>query len=69
MDFVHSSFYNDPWKSLCNVVEYSGIFDFECRQPQSRCMKNTRVTLREGIAQVFDQRDPTNIRLNGLRRR
>ncbi|KAG2062616.1 hypothetical protein BDR04DRAFT_975255, partial [Suillus decipiens] len=56
----------DPWKSLCNVVEYSGIFDSEYRQPHSRCMKNTRVALREGIAQVLDQRDRTNIWLNGL---
>ncbi|KAG1885430.1 hypothetical protein F4604DRAFT_101397 [Suillus subluteus] len=65
-DFVHLASSNGSWKSLCNVIEYSGIFDSEYRQPHSRCMKNTRVTLRESITQVFDQRDRANVWLNGL---
>ncbi|KAG1847591.1 hypothetical protein F4604DRAFT_1959811 [Suillus subluteus] len=66
MDFAHSSSSNGSWNRLCNVVEYSGIFDSEFRQPHSRCMENTRVALRKSIAQVLDQRDRTNIWLNGL---
>ncbi|KAG1811715.1 uncharacterized protein BJ212DRAFT_1483445 [Suillus subaureus] len=66
MDFAHPSSSNGSWKNLCNVVEYSGIFDSEFRQPHSRCMENTRVTLRKSITQVLDQRDRTNIWLNGL---
>ncbi|KAG2340883.1 hypothetical protein BDR05DRAFT_991350 [Suillus weaverae] len=46
--------------------KYSGIFDSEYRQPHSRCMENTRVALRKSITQVLDQRDRTNIWLNGL---
>ncbi|KAG1737995.1 hypothetical protein EDB19DRAFT_1984485 [Suillus lakei] len=63
MDFIHS---NDAWKSLCNVVEHSGIFDSERRQPYSRCMENTRVALRESLREVLDRRDQTNVWLNGL---
>ncbi|KAG1836210.1 hypothetical protein DFJ58DRAFT_188571 [Suillus subalutaceus] len=66
MDFAHPSSSSGSWKSLCNVVEYSGIFDSEYRQPHSRCMENTRVILRKSITQVLDQRDRTNVWLNGL---
>ncbi|KAG2129264.1 hypothetical protein BD769DRAFT_1667219 [Suillus cothurnatus] len=66
MDFAHPSSSNSPWKSLCNVVEYSGIFDSEYRQPHSRCMENTRVALQKKIIQVLDQCDRTNVWLNGL---
>ncbi|KAG1767303.1 hypothetical protein EV702DRAFT_1282658 [Suillus placidus] len=60
----HNGFHS--WNRLCNVVEYSGIFDSEYRQPHSQCMENTRVALRKSITQVLDQRDRTNIWLNGL---
>lgn len=66
MDFIHTSSSNDAWKSLCNVVEHSGIFDSEKRQPHSRCMENTRVALRENLREVLDRRDQTNVWLNGL---
>ncbi|KAG1902343.1 uncharacterized protein F5891DRAFT_160108 [Suillus fuscotomentosus] len=66
MDFTHPSSSSGSWNCLCNVVEYSGIFDSESRQPHSRCMENTRVALRRSITQVLDQRDRTNIWLNGL---
>ncbi|KAG1847601.1 hypothetical protein F4604DRAFT_1814537 [Suillus subluteus] len=66
MDFAHPSSSSGSWNRLCNVVEYSGIFDSEYRQPHSRCMENTRVALRKRIIQVLDQRDRTNIWLNGL---
>ncbi|KAG1726605.1 hypothetical protein EDB19DRAFT_2042996 [Suillus lakei] len=66
MDFAHPSSSNRSWDHLCSVVEYSGIFDSEYRQPHSRCMNGTRVALRKSIMQVIDQRDRTNIWLNGL---
>ncbi|KAG0706172.1 hypothetical protein DFH29DRAFT_1077077 [Suillus ampliporus] len=66
MTSVHSSSYERAWNSLCDVVEYSGIFDSEKRQPHSRCMKNTRVALRESLRQILDKRDRTNVWLNGL---
>ncbi|KAG1885428.1 hypothetical protein F4604DRAFT_101440 [Suillus subluteus] len=66
MDFARPSSSNSSWKSLCNVVEYSGIFDSEYRQPHSRCIENTRVVLQNRITRVLDQRDRTNIWLNGL---
>ncbi|KAG1764189.1 hypothetical protein EV702DRAFT_1283349 [Suillus placidus] len=66
MDFTRPSSSSGSWNRLCNVVEYSGIFDSEYRQPHSRCMENTRVALRKSITQVLDQRDRTNIWLNGL---
>ncbi|KAG1836205.1 hypothetical protein DFJ58DRAFT_188483 [Suillus subalutaceus] len=66
MDFAHPSSPSGSWIHLCNVVEYSGIFDSEYRQPHLRCMKNTRVALLKSITQVLDQRDRTNIWLNGL---
>ncbi|KAG0700335.1 hypothetical protein DFH29DRAFT_1001228 [Suillus ampliporus] len=66
MDLTHRSTSNDAWKNLCNVVEYSGIFDSETRQPHSRCMENTRVALRENLRQVLDRHDRTNVWLNGL---
>ncbi|KAG2750419.1 hypothetical protein P692DRAFT_201804477 [Suillus brevipes Sb2] len=34
--------------------------------PHSRCMDNTRVALRKSIMQVLNQRDRTNVWLNGL---
>ncbi|KAG1740646.1 hypothetical protein EDB19DRAFT_2039066 [Suillus lakei] len=66
MDLVHSLSYGHAWSSLCDVVEYGGIFDSEKRQPHSRCMHNTRVALRENLRQVLDQPDRTNVWLNGL---
>ncbi|KAG1740635.1 hypothetical protein EDB19DRAFT_764162, partial [Suillus lakei] len=63
MHFENSS---SSWNSLCDVVEYSGIFDSEKHQPHSRCMDNTRVALRENLKQVLNKRDRTNIWLNGL---
>ncbi|KAG1726603.1 hypothetical protein EDB19DRAFT_2042995 [Suillus lakei] len=66
MNFAHPSSSNRSWDRLCNVVEYSGIFDSEYRQPHSRCMNGTRVALRKSIMQVIDQRDRTNVWLNGL---
>ncbi|KAG2106107.1 hypothetical protein BD769DRAFT_152996 [Suillus cothurnatus] len=66
MNLAHHSSPSGSWNHLCNVVEYSGIFDSEFRQPHSRCMKNTRVALLKGITQVLDQPDRTNIWLNGL---
>ncbi|KAG1811723.1 uncharacterized protein BJ212DRAFT_1589215 [Suillus subaureus] len=66
MDFVHPPSSDGSWESLCNVVEYSGVFDSEYRQPHSRCMKNARVALRKSITQVLHQRDRTNVWLNGL---
>ncbi|KAG2033969.1 hypothetical protein BDR03DRAFT_645542 [Suillus americanus] len=66
MDFAHPLSSSGSWNRLCNVVEYSGIFDSEYRQPHSRCMENTRVALRKRIIKVLDQRDRTNIWLNGL---
>ncbi|KAG1723047.1 hypothetical protein EDB19DRAFT_1953358, partial [Suillus lakei] len=58
--------YEHSWNSLCNVVDLTGIFDSEYRQPHSQCMPNTRVALRKRITQVLDQRDWTNVWLNGL---
>ncbi|KAG2065018.1 hypothetical protein BDR04DRAFT_1109207 [Suillus decipiens] len=66
MDFAHPLSSSGSWNRLCNVVEHSGIFDAEYRQPHSRCMENTRVALRKKIRQVLDQHDRTNIWLNGL---
>ncbi|KAG0706176.1 hypothetical protein DFH29DRAFT_186435 [Suillus ampliporus] len=66
MDFGSSSSHDNAWNSLCNVVEYSGIFDSEKRQPHSRCMENTRVALRESLRQLLGQPDRTNVWLNGL---
>ncbi|KAG2340870.1 hypothetical protein BDR05DRAFT_1002248 [Suillus weaverae] len=67
MDVALLSSSNDSWKNLCNVLEYSGIFDSESRQPHSRCMENTRIALRKSITQVLDQHDAQmNIWLNGL---
>ncbi|KAG0706462.1 hypothetical protein DFH29DRAFT_995847 [Suillus ampliporus] len=66
MDSAHASSFYDAWNSLCSVVEYSGIFDSEYRQPHSRCMENTRVALRERLREVLDRRDQTNVWLNGL---
>ncbi|KAG1759170.1 hypothetical protein EDD22DRAFT_907536 [Suillus occidentalis] len=66
MDFTHPSPSNGSWKSLCDVTEYSGIFDSEYRRPHSRCMENIRVALRKSIMQVLNQRDRTNVWLNGL---
>lgn len=65
MDFMHTSSSNDAWRSLCNVVEHSGIFDSEKRQPHSRCMENTRVALRRSLRKVLDRHDQTNVWLNG----
>ncbi|KAJ8590825.1 hypothetical protein M405DRAFT_895816, partial [Rhizopogon salebrosus TDB-379] len=64
MDPTHSS--NRAWDRLCDVVEYSGIFDSEKRQPHSRCMVDTRVALRGTLKELLDRRDRTNIWLNGL---
>ncbi|KAG1740647.1 hypothetical protein EDB19DRAFT_2039067 [Suillus lakei] len=66
MDFENSSSSEHAWNSLCDVAEYSGIFDSEKRQPHSRCMNNTRVTLRKNLRQILDKRDRTNIWLDGL---
>lgn len=66
MDFVHTPASNEAWKSLCTVVEHSGIFDSERRQPHSRCMENTRVALRESLKEVLDRREQTNVWLSGL---
>ncbi|KAG0706173.1 hypothetical protein DFH29DRAFT_996079 [Suillus ampliporus] len=66
MDFMQSSSYEPALDSLCNVAEYSSIFDSENHQPHSRCMENTRVALKENLRQVLDKRDRTNIWLNGL---
>ncbi|KAG1740639.1 hypothetical protein EDB19DRAFT_764077 [Suillus lakei] len=66
MDFENSSSSGHAWNSLCDVAEYSGIFDSEKRQPHSRCMNNTRVALRKNLRQILDKRDRTNIWLNGL---
>ncbi|KAG1818460.1 uncharacterized protein BJ212DRAFT_1345661, partial [Suillus subaureus] len=41
-----------PWQSLCGVVDYSGIFDAECRHPLSRCMESTRVVILGSLRQV-----------------
>lgn len=67
MDVARLPSSNRAWKSLCNIVDHSGIFDSESRQPYSRCMENTRVTLRKRITQVLDQHDVhTIIWLNGV---
>ncbi|KAG1811763.1 uncharacterized protein BJ212DRAFT_1465456 [Suillus subaureus] len=66
MDFAHPLSSSSSWNRLCNVVEYSGIFDSEYRQPHSRCMENTCVALRKSIIEVLGQRDWTTIWLNGL---
>ncbi|KAG2139844.1 uncharacterized protein EDB93DRAFT_693306 [Suillus bovinus] len=66
MDYIHTSSANDARRSLCSVVEHSGIFDSEKRQPHLRCMENTRVALRESLRSVLDRHDQTNIWLNGL---
>ncbi|KAJ8590819.1 hypothetical protein M405DRAFT_141204 [Rhizopogon salebrosus TDB-379] len=64
MDPTHSS---DAWHRLCDVVEYSGIFDFEeKRQSRSRCMMDTRVALRGTLKELLDRPDRMNIWLNGL---
>ncbi|KAG1790393.1 uncharacterized protein HD556DRAFT_1391492 [Suillus plorans] len=65
MDFMHTSSSNDPWRSLCNVVEHSGIFDSEKRQPHLRCMENTRVNLWGSLRRLLRRRDQTNVWLNG----
>ncbi|OAX33921.1 hypothetical protein K503DRAFT_869245 [Rhizopogon vinicolor AM-OR11-026] len=66
MDLPHSSSADDAWRSLCNVVEYSGIFDSEKRQPHSKCMVDTRVALRGSLRELLDRHDRTNVWLNGL---
>ncbi|KAG1732041.1 hypothetical protein EDB19DRAFT_1302699 [Suillus lakei] len=58
--------YQRSWNSLCEAVDFTGIFDSEYRQPHSQCMANTRVALRERITQVLDRRDQTNVWLKGL---
>lgn len=58
--------YDAAWRRLCQVANYSAIFDSEQRQPHSQCMENTRVALRETLRQVLDRHDRTNIWLNGL---
>ncbi|KAG1732932.1 hypothetical protein EDB19DRAFT_1239254 [Suillus lakei] len=65
MDSASAS-YERLWNSLCKVVDFTGIFDSECRQPHSQCMENTRVALRKRITQVLDRRDQTNVWLKGL---
>ncbi|KAG1726566.1 hypothetical protein EDB19DRAFT_225509 [Suillus lakei] len=66
MDSAYHSYYSISWNRLCDVVEFSGIFDSEYRQPHSQCMEDTRVALRKRISQVLDQRVRTNVWLNGL---
>ncbi|KAJ8582946.1 hypothetical protein M405DRAFT_536616, partial [Rhizopogon salebrosus TDB-379] len=63
MDSPH---YSNTWDRLCDVVEYSGIFDSEKRQPHSRCMVDTCVALRGTLRELLDRHDRTNIWLNGL---
>ncbi|KAG1726567.1 hypothetical protein EDB19DRAFT_225526 [Suillus lakei] len=63
---MDSASYERSWNSLCKVVDFTGIFDSEYRQPHSRCMENTRVALRKRITQVLDRRDQTNVWLKGL---
>ncbi|KAG1718809.1 hypothetical protein EDB19DRAFT_809800 [Suillus lakei] len=66
MDSDPSASYERSWNSLCNAVDLTGIFDSEYHQPHSQCMPNTRVALRKRITRVLDQRDRTNVWLNGL---
>ncbi|KAG2351031.1 hypothetical protein BDR07DRAFT_1447076 [Suillus spraguei] len=66
MDFAHPSSSSKVWNCIYNAVDFSGIFDSQSRQPHSRCMENTRVALRKSITQILDQRDRTNILLNGF---
>ncbi|KAG1736047.1 hypothetical protein EDD22DRAFT_959847 [Suillus occidentalis] len=67
MDVAYLSSSNGAWKNLCNIVDHSGIFDSETHQPYSRCMENTRVTLRKRITQFLDQHDVhTRIWLSGV---
>ncbi|OAX33916.1 hypothetical protein K503DRAFT_483129 [Rhizopogon vinicolor AM-OR11-026] len=66
MDPTHPLSSGDAWNRLCDVVEYSGIFDSEKRQPHSKCMVDTRVALRGSLRELLDRHDQTNIWLNGL---
>ncbi|KAG2047799.1 hypothetical protein BDR06DRAFT_845838, partial [Suillus hirtellus] len=53
------------WRSLCNVIEHSGIFNSDKCQPHLRCMENTRVKLWLSLRRLLHRRDQTNVWLNG----